>query len=136
LICSYLIDSCGLATLVLVPERYDFQYLDSEIQSRIAVMIYRDKRQQPLRGRRLSPPSQYSSNQQNAHAHSVRQVMMSARTPATKRDSPFPREDPVERNPIDAVRESQWLLKLHTHGLVNNSFQPIFEIRVLTNQLS
>jgi transposase len=22
------------------------------------------------------------------------------------------------------VQESQWLLKLHTHGLLNNSFQP------------
>jgi hypothetical protein len=29
------------------------------------------------------------------------------------------------------VQESQWLLKLHTYGLLNNSFQPISEIRVL-----
>jgi len=29
------------------------------------------------------------------------------------------------------VQESQWLLKLHTHGLLNNSFQPPSEIRVL-----
>jgi transposase len=29
------------------------------------------------------------------------------------------------------VQESQWLLKLHTHGLLNNSFQPVSEIRVL-----
>ena len=29
------------------------------------------------------------------------------------------------------VQESQWLLKLHTHGLLNNSFQPASEIRVL-----
>jgi transposase len=29
------------------------------------------------------------------------------------------------------VQESQWLLKLHTHGLLNNSFQPTSEIRVL-----
>src|ERR1700675_1860843 len=28
------------------------------------------------------------------------------------------------------VQESQWLLKLHTHGLLNNSFQPTAEIRV------
>jgi Transposase len=28
------------------------------------------------------------------------------------------------------VQESQWLLKLHTHGLLNNSFQPPSEIRV------
>lgn len=28
------------------------------------------------------------------------------------------------------VQESQWLLKLHTHGLLNNSFQPAAEIRV------
>src|ERR1700674_121800 len=27
------------------------------------------------------------------------------------------------------VQESQWLLKLHTHGLLNNSFQPTAEIR-------
>jgi transposase len=29
------------------------------------------------------------------------------------------------------VQESQWLLKLHTHGLLNNSFHPTSEIRVL-----
>src|SRR6202171_3138688 len=29
------------------------------------------------------------------------------------------------------VQESQWLLKLHTYGLLNNSFQPTQEIRVL-----
>ena len=29
------------------------------------------------------------------------------------------------------VQESQWLLKLHTYGLLNNSFQPTAEIRVL-----
>jgi transposase len=29
------------------------------------------------------------------------------------------------------VQESQWLLKLHTYGLLNNSFQPTSEIRVL-----
>jgi transposase len=29
------------------------------------------------------------------------------------------------------VQESQWLLKLHTHGLLNNSFQPASKIRVL-----
>jgi transposase len=29
------------------------------------------------------------------------------------------------------VQESQWLLKLHTHGLLNNSFQPTSEIRVV-----
>jgi transposase len=29
------------------------------------------------------------------------------------------------------VQESQWLLKLHTHGLLNNSFQPTEEIRVV-----
>jgi transposase len=29
------------------------------------------------------------------------------------------------------VQESQWLLKLHTYGLLNNSFQPMSEIRVL-----
>lgn len=29
------------------------------------------------------------------------------------------------------VQESQWLLKLHTHGLLSNSFQPTSEIRVL-----
>ena len=29
------------------------------------------------------------------------------------------------------VQECQWLLKLHTYGLLNNSFQPISEIRVL-----
>src|SRR3982074_1691479 len=29
------------------------------------------------------------------------------------------------------VQESQWLLKLHTHGLLNNSFQPPAEIRVV-----
>src|SRR4051794_20358710 len=29
------------------------------------------------------------------------------------------------------VQESQWLLKLHTHGLLNNSFQPTSDIRVL-----
>src|SRR5882724_456706 len=29
------------------------------------------------------------------------------------------------------VQESQWLLKLHTHGLLNNSFQPSAEIRVV-----
>ena len=28
------------------------------------------------------------------------------------------------------VQESQWLLKLHTYGLLNNSFQPAAEIRV------
>jgi transposase len=29
------------------------------------------------------------------------------------------------------VQESQWLLKLHTYALLNNSFQPTSEIRVL-----
>ena len=29
------------------------------------------------------------------------------------------------------VQESQWLMKLHTYGLLNNSFQPTSEIRVL-----
>ena len=29
------------------------------------------------------------------------------------------------------VQESQWLLKLHTYGLLNNSFRPTSEIRVL-----
>jgi transposase len=29
------------------------------------------------------------------------------------------------------VQESQWLLKLHTYGLLNNSFQPPAEIRIL-----
>jgi transposase len=29
------------------------------------------------------------------------------------------------------VQESQWWLKLHTYGLLNNSFQPVSEIRVL-----
>src|SRR5712692_8253938 len=29
------------------------------------------------------------------------------------------------------VQESQWLLKLHTHGLLNNSFQPPAKIRVV-----
>jgi transposase len=29
------------------------------------------------------------------------------------------------------VQESQWLLKLHTYGLLNNSFQPPSKIRVL-----
>ncbi len=29
------------------------------------------------------------------------------------------------------VQESQWLLKLHTYGLLNNSFQPVSEIRAL-----
>jgi hypothetical protein len=29
------------------------------------------------------------------------------------------------------VQESQWLLKLHTYGLLNNSFQPASEIRVI-----
>ena len=29
------------------------------------------------------------------------------------------------------MQESQWLLKLHTYGLLNNSFQPPSEIRVL-----
>lgn len=29
------------------------------------------------------------------------------------------------------VQESQWLLKLHTYGLWNNSFQPPSDIRVL-----
>jgi transposase len=29
------------------------------------------------------------------------------------------------------VQECQWLLKLHTYGLLNNSFQPTSEIRVL-----
>jgi transposase len=29
------------------------------------------------------------------------------------------------------VQESQWLLKLHTYGLLNNSFQPTSKIRVL-----
>jgi transposase len=29
------------------------------------------------------------------------------------------------------VQESQWLLKLHTHGLLNNSFQPPSKIRTL-----
>jgi hypothetical protein len=28
------------------------------------------------------------------------------------------------------VQESQWLLKLHTYGLLNNSFQPAPDIRV------
>ncbi len=29
------------------------------------------------------------------------------------------------------VQESQWLLKLHTYGLLNNSFQPLSKIRIL-----
>ena len=29
------------------------------------------------------------------------------------------------------VQESQWLLKLHTHGLLNNSFPPTAEIRMV-----
>jgi hypothetical protein len=29
------------------------------------------------------------------------------------------------------VQESQWLLKLHTYGLLNNSFQPASKIRIL-----
>jgi hypothetical protein len=29
------------------------------------------------------------------------------------------------------VQESQWLLKLHTYGLLNNSFQPPSKIRTL-----
>jgi transposase len=29
------------------------------------------------------------------------------------------------------VQECQWLLKLHTYGLLNNSFQPTSQIRVL-----
>jgi transposase len=29
------------------------------------------------------------------------------------------------------VQESQWLLKLHTYGLLNNSFQPVSEMRML-----
>jgi transposase len=29
------------------------------------------------------------------------------------------------------VQESHWLLRLHTYGLLNNSFQPTAEIRVL-----
>ena len=29
------------------------------------------------------------------------------------------------------MQESQWWLKLHTYGLLNNSFQPLSEIRVL-----
>jgi transposase len=29
------------------------------------------------------------------------------------------------------VQESQWLLKLHTYGLLNNSFQPLSRIRIL-----
>src|SRR5437660_3810514 len=29
------------------------------------------------------------------------------------------------------VQECQWLMKLHTYGLLNNSFQPVSEIRVL-----
>jgi transposase len=29
------------------------------------------------------------------------------------------------------VQESQWLLKLHTYGLLNNSFQPLSKIRTL-----
>ena len=29
------------------------------------------------------------------------------------------------------VQESQWLLKLHTYGLLNNSFQPPTKIRIL-----
>jgi len=29
------------------------------------------------------------------------------------------------------VQESQWLLKLHTYGLLRNSFRPTSEIRVL-----
>ena len=31
----------------------------------------------------------------------------------------------------DVQERSQWLLKLHTYGLLNNSFQPPAEIRVL-----
>jgi transposase len=30
------------------------------------------------------------------------------------------------------VQESQWLLKLHTHGLLNNSFHPTFGSRART----
>jgi hypothetical protein len=33
--------------------------------------------------------------------------------------------------PKSGVQESQWLLKLHTYGLLNNSFQPACKIRVL-----
>jgi transposase len=32
------------------------------------------------------------------------------------------------------VQESEWLLKLHTYGLLNNSFQLVSEIRVLRRQ--
>ena len=31
------------------------------------------------------------------------------------------------------VQESQWLLRFHTHGLLNSSFQPPAEIRVVRN---
>jgi hypothetical protein len=34
------------------------------------------------------------------------------------------------------VQESQWLLKLHTYGLLNNSFRPTSEIRVLRTLLA
>ena len=30
------------------------------------------------------------------------------------------------------MQESQWLLKLHTHGLLNNSFDLSYDIRVLS----
>jgi len=33
------------------------------------------------------------------------------------------------------VQESQWLLKLHTYGLLNNSFQPPAKIRMLRTYL-
>jgi len=36
---------------------------------------------------------------------------------------------PPLSSPSD-VQECQWLLKLHTFGLVNNSFQPTNEIRI------
>jgi transposase len=29
------------------------------------------------------------------------------------------------------VQESRWLLKLHTYGLLNNSFQPMSKIQTL-----
>jgi transposase len=32
------------------------------------------------------------------------------------------------------VQDSEWLLKLHTYGLLNNSFQLVSEIRVLRRQ--
>ena len=39
-------------------------------------------------------------------------------------------QEPSGRRKSD-VQESQWLLKLHTYGLLNNSFQPVSETRVL-----